>query len=708
MKDLSIVIGFKDWGDERIVGAVQSLLNATRNVNAEIIVSDYGSEQPLDSREKIEAVGVQYVYLETNGVWSRSRALNAGLQIAKGRIVATTDADMVFSPDTFEVLVDLMDSDPGQYVLMQCRDLPEGIDHSMIHSGKVTFETLEEVSVFRPRWGMGGLIAVTREAYLNSRGLDERMEIYGGEDVDFAKRIRRLGLRQTWLEDPRARMYHVWHPSSRVAADATPEGRAAIALNRNIHVNDKSIARNIESWQYAPKSVPPLVSVIISTYNRSKYIGSSIESVLAQSFRDWELIIINDGSTDNTKEIVNTFEDERIRYYEQENSGLAAARNRGTKLARGRYIAVHDDDDLMLPDRLANSLRAIEGGYNGTYGGWIDFIQESGKRFFNPGKNLSLESLLFNSGACLHPTLFLEKQLFEAVPYDETLRSGSDYNLAIRMQRAGAKLKHSGEYLIMRRLHEEQITKTDSEIQKASGAISSFFGRSSMLWSDVKVCRENRAEKDKAVIRAQKLVEPQTVAYLPDDVVYRKANIQIDTDAEPTPSTREILKRATGFELREINNTFSVSSLRIDDLKLSELFALLADPSIDTQVEVKPLTEEAKISFGEAVVLDDSPIHNIDSIVRQISSSRLYLEDKSFIVEIQSDESSGISKVLSDILPTCVALQLKLTQDNSTIRWISLSAVSREEMFDILNTEQLLSFLDSGIDIKVHNISEMR
>lgn len=707
MKDISIIIGFKDWGPERILGAVQSLIDATKNVDAEIIVSDYGSESLLESRDKINQLGAQYHYFETNGVWSRSRALNAGLQKASGRILATTDADMVFTPDTFRVLVDLMDSDPGQYTLMQCRDLPEGIDHEMIHSGKVSFPRLNELSVFRPRWGMGGLIAVTREAYMSSRGLDERMEIYGGEDVDFAKRVRRLGLRQTWLEDPRARMYHVWHPSSRVAADATPEGRAAIAKNRDIHLNDKSITRNIESWKYSPEMTPPLVSVVISTYNRSKYIASCIESVIAQSFKNWELIIINDGSTDNTKTVVASFSDERIRYFEQENKGLAAARNRATTLARGRYIAVHDDDDLMLPNRLADSLRAVEEGFNGTYGGWIDFVHETGKRTFNTGKNLSLESLLFNSGACLHPTLFLEKRMMEAIPYDETLRSGSDYNLAIRMQRAGVKLKHSGKYFIMRRLHEDQITLTDSEIQKASGALSSFFGRSTMQWADVKVARDARAEKDRVIIQAQKSIEPIIIAYLPDDLVQRRANVQILPDAAPAAATKRLLSRAIGFEIRELNNSFATSALRINGLKLSELFTLLADTAVMVDVETIPMTEDAKLLTGEPIVINDLEIRHIDHAIRNVCVEHVELLDRSFVLEFQADDLSLLTGKLTGIFPDSSLLKLRLSEGKSLARWICLASVRQNEMIDLLSTGKLGELASNGVASRAYTISEM-
>lgn len=96
----------------------------------------------------------------------------------------------------------------------------------------------------------------------------------------------------------------------------------------------------------------PLFSIITPTYNRANFIARTIESVLNQSFLDWEHIIIDDGSTDNTKDIVNAFKDERIRYIYQDNQERSAARNNGIKQARGQYICLLDSDDFYLENHL--------------------------------------------------------------------------------------------------------------------------------------------------------------------------------------------------------------------------------------------------------------------------------------------------------------------------------------------------------------------
>jgi glycosyltransferase involved in cell wall biosynthesis len=97
----------------------------------------------------------------------------------------------------------------------------------------------------------------------------------------------------------------------------------------------------------------PFFSIIIPTYNRADLLGVAIESVLKQTFTDWELLIVDDGSTDNTAEVVKGFADARIKYIYQTNAERSAARNNGIAQSTGRYICFLDSDDYYLPDRLA-------------------------------------------------------------------------------------------------------------------------------------------------------------------------------------------------------------------------------------------------------------------------------------------------------------------------------------------------------------------
>jgi len=104
----------------------------------------------------------------------------------------------------------------------------------------------------------------------------------------------------------------------------------------------------------------PKVSVIMPAYNAERYIGEAIASVLAQTFQDWELIVVDDGSTDTTPEILATFADSRIQVVHQSNGGEASARNTALNLTAGEYIAFLDADDLYLPSGLADMVNYLE------------------------------------------------------------------------------------------------------------------------------------------------------------------------------------------------------------------------------------------------------------------------------------------------------------------------------------------------------------
>ncbi len=109
----------------------------------------------------------------------------------------------------------------------------------------------------------------------------------------------------------------------------------------------------MENWQ------TPLVSVVIPTYNSARFIAQAVQSVLAQAYHRYEIIVINDGSTDETKEVLRKF-DSHIQYLYQENRGPAAARNAGIKVAQGEYICFLDADDVWLPNKLEVQLAFIE------------------------------------------------------------------------------------------------------------------------------------------------------------------------------------------------------------------------------------------------------------------------------------------------------------------------------------------------------------
>ena len=133
----------------------------------------------------------------------------------------------------------------------------------------------------------------------------------------------------------------------------------------------------------AQASDNPRVSAIVTTYNRAAMLPRAVRSVLAQTYEDYELIIVDDCSTDDTPEVIRTFADPRIRAVRQaDNAGVSAARNTGIRLARGEYVALLDDDDEWLPRKLQRQVAALDASDPGVglaYT-WLDVVDAAGTR----------------------------------------------------------------------------------------------------------------------------------------------------------------------------------------------------------------------------------------------------------------------------------------------------------------------------------------
>jgi hypothetical protein len=177
---------------------------------------------------------------------------------------------------------------------------------------------------------------------------------------------------------------------------------------------------------------------------------------------------------DNTREVVRSFNDDRIRYIRlKEQGGVGRARNIGNQFARGVYIAVHDDDDVMVPRRLEYQLGSLRTGDVGGYGGWIDFNQKTGQVDIHTGKTpFCLDTMMFDGKVLLHPTLLLRRDAYLKYSYKETLRGGSDYNFMMRMARDGLQLRHCGQFVILRQFHDSNLSVTTGVTQKVASKLT--------------------------------------------------------------------------------------------------------------------------------------------------------------------------------------------------------------------------------------------
>ncbi len=202
----------------------------------------------------------------------------------------------------------------------------------------------------------------------------------------------------------------------------------------------------------------PRVSVIIPTYNSAHFLGQAIESVLEQTYRDWELIVVDDGSVDNTPDVVAHYDHHNMRYCRQENKGPSSARNVGIRASSGDLLAFLDADDVILPQKLAFQVAMLDEHpeFELVYSAW-QYVDESGTRILSemrPNKqghllkDLLLCKFFFVPGAAI----VRHNCLAQVGLFDESLAAAEDIDLWIRIALAGYVFGYVDEPLLRYRL----------------------------------------------------------------------------------------------------------------------------------------------------------------------------------------------------------------------------------------------------------------
>lgn len=191
----------------------------------------------------------------------------------------------------------------------------------------------------------------------------------------------------------------------------------------------------------------PFVSVVIPAYNAANTLKETVQSVFEQTFQDFEIIIVDDGSKDDTLQTANSIaeNDSRVRVISQKNGGAASARNTGIRAAKGEYIALVDADDLWLPHKLERQIEVLE---NKNSDGNEVFAVQAGAFFVNndlevisvrpcvPSKDALLETLLFRNMPSNMSTLVIKRSKFDEIGYFDTeLEILEEWDMAIKVAR---------------------------------------------------------------------------------------------------------------------------------------------------------------------------------------------------------------------------------------------------------------------------------
>ncbi len=219
------------------------------------------------------------------------------------------------------------------------------------------------------------------------------------------------------------------------------------------------------------------VSIVMSTYNRAHLVGEAIRSALAQTYTDFELIVVDDGSKDDTRDVVAGFADPRIRYVYKKNAGLAAGRNTGIEYACGDYIAFLDDDDLYLPNKLAVQVAFMDqypeigwtsGGYRITdmQG---KFLGEQRPWLHYP--KLELRIWLFWCPTCPTAVMVRREWLDRGGGFDSQQGLQEDWELWLRLAYAGCQMVWVPEIVCVYRLHSANMVRNSKAVRAKTGIL---------------------------------------------------------------------------------------------------------------------------------------------------------------------------------------------------------------------------------------------
>ncbi|MBW7842788.1 MAG: glycosyltransferase family 2 protein [Ignavibacterium sp.] len=223
----------------------------------------------------------------------------------------------------------------------------------------------------------------------------------------------------------------------------------------------------------------PVISVIMPVYNAEKFIGQAVQSILNQTFKNFELIIINDGSTDKSEKIIENFSDNRIRYFSFKNKGVSASRNYGISVSLGKFIALMDADDISDSERLEKQLNFLmDNSHIQVVGTNCEIINQYGKvirkkKFPEYHEQIEFLAPLFNS-MCFASIMILKENLLKIGGYKEDLIGAEDHELLLRLLLGGFKVKNIQENLYMYRRVSDSISHKYLHIQKSNHYINAY------------------------------------------------------------------------------------------------------------------------------------------------------------------------------------------------------------------------------------------
>lgn len=460
----------------------------------EVIIADDGSSDDPTSLDAMfsSRMNLRWVRQEDRG-YRLSAVRNLAIQASVNEVVVSLDCDMYPSLDLLSAYARWFCAANQAARTPQTRLLVVG-DRSFVDSDSVTVEELLEAPAsvaalpriaahaeIRTRWrperdwrkreiertqamrnharpytlASGGNVAFRRVDALDAGLYDESFQHWGGEDADFAFRLTELGAYVVF--EPEALAFHQHHPPS-------------VQREEHRRITQSQLGARVPYYRRHCREpiVRPEVSVYIPAYNAEDFIESAVTSVLAQEFNDVEVCVANDGSSDNTGQILERLAREHARVRICESSqprGIAGASKAAVELARGEFILQLDADDALLPGAVWELLRVLRAEPQASlaYGGFVQVNADGDVLRENLGEPFSWERALLGNIAS-HPRMFRRRDYERTTGFDLALENAVDFDFYLKLAEVG-RVIHVPKILYRYRMHGKNTSITKRAIQ---------------------------------------------------------------------------------------------------------------------------------------------------------------------------------------------------------------------------------------------------
>jgi glycosyltransferase involved in cell wall biosynthesis/ADP-heptose:LPS heptosyltransferase/radical SAM superfamily enzyme YgiQ (UPF0313 family)/predicted O-methyltransferase YrrM/2-polyprenyl-3-methyl-5-hydroxy-6-metoxy-1,4-benzoquinol methylase len=441
-----------------IRGCLEDLENQTIADKLEIIVVNSGSGQNEESivKEFQKKYGnIVYIKTEHEGLYS---AWNRAIKAASGQFLTNANTDDRHRRDAFEIMANTLLENTDVVLVYGNQIITDTPNPSFENHHVIEMAKRPEFSRQRLLFGccVGSQPMWRKSLHDEFGGFDETLVC--ASDWDF------------WLKI--AQKYSFKHIDEFMGLfyrneNGIEHGREIHSLYERYAVGKRYGNPYISVIQQYNAPGSPLVSIIVTAYNAADYISRAIESILIQSYRNFEIIVVDDGSTDNTAEIVRGFEGEPIKYFFKENGGVASARNFGLQKAGGSFIIMLDSDDMMTPDYIASHLQGFEQHPEADMIYCDDLLideQDKPIRVINRPEYSNPDGIISDMFRCGFPVVHfktcIKRSVFDKLGlYDERLIVAEDYDMMRRFVKQQLKMHHLPEALYLRRLRADSLSK---------------------------------------------------------------------------------------------------------------------------------------------------------------------------------------------------------------------------------------------------------